>query len=98
MIAASAWGVHALIVASADSLVGCGGLAEKPMRNVRDGNCDCVLVVVDLQPARPPRVNSRIARETNIRASTVGGPRWQLRRGLERESRRPNNPVMSIEH
>jgi hypothetical protein len=38
MIAASACGVHALIVASADSFVGCGGFAEKPMRNVRAGS------------------------------------------------------------
>ncbi len=37
MIAASACFDHASIVASADSFVGFGGFAEKPMRNVRVG-------------------------------------------------------------
>src|SRR5262245_29361149 len=89
MIAASACGVHALIVASADSFVGCGGFAEKPIRNVRAGSelFVCGPEVAFLHDASAARASGQMAREPVIplppERVTEGKLEW-----LSRASRR----------
>src|SRR5690349_9577922 len=69
MIAASARRVHASIVASADSCVALGGIAENPIRNVRADNPAVDGDVGDFGSPLPHPVSANvIARTFTVRA------------------------------
>src|SRR5437899_5376045 len=104
MIAASACLDHASMVASADSVVGFGGFAEKPMTNVRVGRfelCVAGAAAVSLQDMSAENVNA--TRTLLMRMSTSDSllPAFTIHHMLRKDAGLPRagvNPRMTASH